>query len=87
VFYELDKEFVTQRGMAPAADKPQKVWGIAPAHGHTEGWDECLPPSVGKGDLDAGIYWVRALMSAVGLLSPRSKGSSSGHDPAEFEGL
>lgn len=87
VFYELDKEFVTQRGMAPAADKPQKVWGIAPAHGHTEGWDECLPPSVDRGDIDAGIYWVRDLMSAVGFLSPRSKGSSSGHDPAEFDGL
>ncbi len=87
VFYELDKEFVTQRGMAPAADKPQKVWGIAPAHGHTEGWDECLPPSVGKGDLDAGIYWVRDLMSAVSFLSPRSKASSTGHDPAEFQDL
>jgi hypothetical protein len=56
--YELDPEFVTQRGMAPAADKPPKICGIAPAHGHTEGWDECLPPSMGRGDLDVGIHWV-----------------------------
>ena len=87
VFFELDPEFVKQRGMTPPADKPQKVWGIAPAHGHTEGWDECLPPSVGRGDLDAGIYWVRDLMSALGFLSPRSKGSSSDRDPAAFQDL
>jgi hypothetical protein len=87
VFYELDPEFVRQRGMAPVNDQPMKSWGIAPAHGHTEGWDECLPPSVGRGDLDAGIYWVRDLISAVSFLSPRSKASRSGHDPAEFQDL
>ena len=87
VFYELDPEFVKQRGVATSGDKTPKVWGIAPAHGHAEGWDECLPPSAGRSDLDAGIYWVRDLMSAVSFLSPRSKASSSGHDPAEFQDL
>lgn len=85
VFYELEAAFVTQLGMASSGDKPQKVWGIAPAHGHTEGWDECLPPSVGKADLDAGIYWVREMFAAIAFLSPRSKASTSGRDPAEFQ--
>ncbi|PZO14838.1 MAG: hypothetical protein DCF26_14440 [Burkholderiales bacterium] len=85
VFYELDPVFVRQHGMTPVADKPQKFWAIAPAHGHTDGWEESLPPSVGKGDIDAGIYWVRDLMSAVGFLSPRSKGTTSAHDPSEFQ--
>lgn len=85
VFYPLDSAFVTERGRAPSADKPQKVWAIAPAHGHTDGWEESLPPSVGKGDIDAGIYWVRDHLAAILFLSPRSKCTSSAHDPAEFQ--
>lgn len=85
VFYPLDSAFVTERGRAPAADKAQKVWAIAPAHGHTDGWEESLPPSVGKGDIDAGIYWVRDQLAAILFLSPRSKGTHSAHDPAEFQ--
>lgn len=88
VFYPLENAFVMQLGerVQWAAPLPAKVWAIAPANSAFEGWDECLPPSVGVALPDEGIYLVRDHIAAVMFLSPRSKDTASAHDPAEFLG-
>lgn len=86
VFYPLDGAFINEHvKMAnPAQPLPTKLWAIAPVGGPREGWDECFPPSVGSADAEHGIYWVRDHITAVTFLSPRSKGTHTANDPAEF---
>ena len=68
----------------PAQSLSTKLWAIAPVGGPREGWDECFPPSVGSADAEHGIYWVCDHITAVTFLSPRSKGTHTANDPAEF---
>ena len=86
VFYPMDVAFINEHvKMANAAQPlPTKLWAIAPVGGPREGWDECFPPSVGSADAEHGIYWVRDHITAVTFLSPRSKGTHTAYDPAEF---
>ncbi|MCV0438971.1 MAG: hypothetical protein K5880_10085 [Hydrogenophaga sp.] len=89
LYYLLDPRFVSQHPTAAERvhnpDAPSaKRWAIAPAFGQFDGWDECLPPSVGIADEENGMYWARGGVGAVIFLSQRSKGSHSAHDPAEF---
>lgn len=89
LYYQLDPQFVrlhpaaAERVHSPDAPSPKR-WAIAPAFGPFDGWDECLPPSVGFADEQNGMYWARGGVAAVIFLSQRSKGSHSAHDPAEF---
>lgn len=89
LFYPLEPAFVEKHLWAESAmatpSTPQKRWAIAPAHGRFDGWDEMLPPTVGRADLNQGIYWVADAITAVTFLSPRAKASGSAHDPAEFD--
>lgn len=86
VFYPLDVNFIQEHlKMANHAQPlPTKLWAIVPEGGNSEGWDECLPPSVGVADAEHGIYWVRDHLAAVTFLSPRSKATHMATDPAEF---
>lgn len=86
VFYPLDVTFIKEHMMMEDSEQPlpTKVWAIAPARGVREGWDECLPPSVGTADVKNGIYWVRNHIAAVTFLSPRSKATFMSNDAAEF---
>lgn len=88
VFYPLEAAFLARIAERDQweAPPPPKAWAIAPAHRKFDGWDECLPPSVGTALPEEGIYLVRDHITAVVFLSPRSKGSASAHDPAEFLG-
>ena len=88
VFYPLESAFIARIAASGQWEPPlpSKAWAIAPAHAAFEGWDECLPPSVGTALPDEGLYLVRDHLTAVIFLSPRSKGSASAHDPAEFLG-
>ena len=86
MFYPMEVAFINEHvKMANAAQPlPTKLWAIAPVGGPREGWDECFPPSVGSADAEHGIYWVRDHITAVTFLSPRSKGTHTATDPAEF---
>ena len=86
VFYPMDVAFINEHvKMANVAQPlPTKLWAIAPVGGPRDGWDECFPPSVGSADAELGIYWVRDHITAVTFLSPRSKGTHTANDPAEF---
>lgn len=87
VVYPMDPEFV-KRACTPeliaACGPGAKMYGVAPYPEPYEGWDEMLPPSVGRSDLENGLYWVPQPLNAAMFLSPRSARTDSNRDWNSF---
>ena len=58
---------------------------IAPWPSAQDGWDEELPPSVGRPDPVLAVYRVADLVAAMMYLGPRSIGMRATSDPSEFD--
>lgn len=87
VLYPVDPEFA--KASCPAdvsfgAVAGAKLYAVAPYPAAFDGWDESLPPSVGKVDPHRGIYWLIQPLNAAMFLSPRSSRTASSRDWSDF---